>query len=144
MENVPFLNLEYFFYLIYYAFTNFDLTGVWEAIKAIMPIIQVFSFIISGFFIVVIIYAIEKTKAIRTAEAEQYEAKVVPAYDEKTKGDPKLAERWRKILELTDSQNQNDWMLAIIEADIILGDMLETMGYQGDSIGEKLKRIEPS
>ncbi|MDP6571846.1 MAG: hypothetical protein QF747_03360, partial [Patescibacteria group bacterium] len=42
------------------------------------------------------------------------------------------------------SDNQNDWRLAIIEADTILDDMVTTMGYKGEGIGEKLKQIEKS
>jgi Ca2+/Na+ antiporter len=37
------------------------------------------------------------------------------------------------------SDNPNDWRLAIIEADIILEEILEDSGYAGITIGEKLK-----
>ncbi len=52
--------------------------------------------------------------------------------------------RWNKIQSLLASYNQNDWKQAIIEADIILDEMLDKMGYDGTSIGEKLKQIEQS
>jgi hypothetical protein len=48
------------------------------------------------------------------------------------------------ILQLMQSHNQNDWRQAIIEADIILEEMLEKMGYDGVTIGDKLKNVEPS
>jgi hypothetical protein len=53
----------------------------------------------------------------------------------------KFTDKWTKILVHADSSNQNDWRLAIIEADIILGEILEKLGYQGESIGEMLKRV---
>ncbi len=37
------------------------------------------------------------------------------------------------------SDNPNDWRLAIIEADIVLEEILEHSGYAGATIGEKLK-----
>jgi len=42
------------------------------------------------------------------------------------------------------SDNPNDWKQAIIEADIMLDDVLTKLGYRGDSIGDKLKRAEPA
>lgn len=53
--------------------------------------------------------------------------------------------RWEKVREHLSSENPNDWRLAVMEADIILGEMLEKMGYiKGETIGDKLKTIEKS
>ncbi len=61
-----------------------------------------------------------------------------------TAGDRRSNERWLHIVQLLQSHNQNDWRQAIIEADIILEEMLEKMGYDGMTIGDKLKNVEPS
>lgn len=53
-------------------------------------------------------------------------------------------EKWVKIKNHIESGNPNDWRLAIIEADILLEEMLEKMGYQGNGIGEMLKTVEKS
>lgn len=52
--------------------------------------------------------------------------------------------RWERVLSHTLSANENDWRLAIMEADIMLADLLETMSLPGDTIGDKLKAIEKS
>lgn len=52
--------------------------------------------------------------------------------------------RWVHVQTLINSHSVNDWKQAILEADIILDEMLEKMGYQGESIGAKLKQIESS
>ena len=52
--------------------------------------------------------------------------------------------RWKHIQDLIASYNQNDWRQAIIEADIILEEMLDRMGYKGVTIGDKLKTVERS
>ena len=52
--------------------------------------------------------------------------------------------RWAKVETLINSHNVNDWKQAIIEADIILDEMLDKMGYKGDTIAEKLKQVEES
>jgi nitrogen fixation-related uncharacterized protein len=49
--------------------------------------------------------------------------------------------RLTDILRHVDSNNPNDWKLAIIEADIILDDILKSRGYPGGSLGERLKSI---
>ncbi|MES3005805.1 MAG: hypothetical protein V4664_02555 [Patescibacteria group bacterium] len=51
-------------------------------------------------------------------------------------------QKWLEIQKHMESGNQAEWRLAILEADIMLYDMLEQMGYEGDSIGEKLKKVE--
>lgn len=52
--------------------------------------------------------------------------------------------RWANVQSLIRSYNANDWKQAIIEADIILDDMLKKMGYQGKSIGDRLKTVDPA
>lgn len=52
--------------------------------------------------------------------------------------------KWAKVLEHINSPNPSDWKLAILEADIMLNDMLDKMGYRGATMGDKLKSIEPS
>jgi hypothetical protein len=51
---------------------------------------------------------------------------------------------WRKVQEHIQSENPNDWKIAIIEADTILDELVEKMGYPGVTLGERLKNIELS
>lgn len=53
-------------------------------------------------------------------------------------------ETWENIRGKLLSDNQSDWRLAIIEADIYLDRLLENKGYNGDTIGDKLKQITPN
>jgi len=50
--------------------------------------------------------------------------------------------KWLKIEEKMSSQNEQDWRIAIVDADIILEEMLGHMGYVGEGIAEKLKQVE--
>lgn len=52
-------------------------------------------------------------------------------------------ERWKKVLDHAHSTNQNDWRLAIMEADILLEETLRANGFPGDSIGDMLKTASP-
>jgi len=51
---------------------------------------------------------------------------------------------WDRVMMHVESYNESEWRLAVIEADIMLSELLNTMDLQGDSIGEKLKGVEKS
>jgi hypothetical protein len=84
-----------------------------------------------------------KLKALRKEEEQIYG--VVPQ-DEFLKHIPpeKKNEKWTHVLELMNSQNPSDWRLAIIEADIMLDELLRAEQYHGNSIGDMLKAVEES
>ncbi len=48
-------------------------------------------------------------------------------------------ERWGKTLNYLFSQHGSDWKLAIIEADSMLEELLDQLGFKGDNLGDKLK-----
>ncbi len=96
---------------------------------------------ISLFFFIGIIYCVEGLKKIREKEAKLHDLKVEPAFEEGSAGDTVMAHRWENALKNIESPNQNDWKQAIIDADIILDDLLTKMGYRGGTIGEKLNRV---
>lgn len=52
--------------------------------------------------------------------------------------------RWERVEELMRSLNPSDWKVAILEADNILDEVIVRMGYRGESLGERMKKIEPS
>jgi hypothetical protein len=52
--------------------------------------------------------------------------------------------KWQRVASNVDSVNSADWKIAILEADIMLDEMLNTMQVHGDTISDKLKSIERS
>ncbi len=53
-------------------------------------------------------------------------------------------DQWKGIEKYMQSHNPSDWRLAILEADILLYDMLEQIGFEGDTIADKLKSVDPA
>jgi hypothetical protein len=51
---------------------------------------------------------------------------------------------WHSIRERLLSNNDSDWKLAIIEADIYLDKILDNKGFHGDTTSDKLKQITPA
>ncbi len=113
-----------------------------SAAKSTLGFLIGLSIPVSLMFLIGIIMSIERLKRIRAKEHVIFNTPVVQAYDQNAKGDPELTERWRKILELVSSLNENDQRQAIIFADVILEDILDRLGYKGEGIGEKLKSAD--
>ncbi len=124
---------------------------IWHFLVLFFPkIIIIFKFIfafvvsisipVSVVLLIGIVYSVERLKYIRKREEELYEPKVDMGYEEVKKADSKISDTWDRVVKHIESENENDWRQAIIEADIILGELLTKIGYKGEGIGEQLKR----
>lgn len=99
-------------------------------------------FIFSAILVCLIIYVIYRTNQLYLKRKSLL--KPPKNVGEKEVEAMEKNERWEVILEHIESENPNDWRLAILEADIMLGDMLDKLGYRGESIGEQLKSVDKS
>lgn len=52
--------------------------------------------------------------------------------------------RWARVQAHLNSEHESDWRLAVLEADVLLDELVTQMGYHGDSLGEKLRGVEKS
>ena len=52
--------------------------------------------------------------------------------------------QWQIVLNHLASENPAEWKLGVMEADNMLDEILELSGYRGESLGEKLKSMDPS
>jgi len=97
----------------------------------------------------ILFYCILRVFEIRKKEGE-YMDEQIRLYAEKQKakeekiksaGSPKNS-RWLAVTEYMNSENQNDWKLAILETDSILESLVDDLGFKGDTFGEKLKSVD--
>jgi hypothetical protein len=116
--------------------------------KLTIGILTGLSIPVSVMLLVGIILSVERLKTIRKKEDALLNTPVEMAYEvsSSSAADPNAVApdmqnkaRWRKILAMVDSSNQNDWRQAIIESDIILDEILTKMSYHGDDLGSKLR-----
>lgn len=98
---------------------------------------------LSVFFLIGIVYCVEGLKILRRREADKHDIKLEPALAPAPAGGPDLSVRWAKVGSLVNSGNQSDWRQAILEADAMLDAILSGLGYRGESVGDKLKRVGP-
>lgn len=96
---------------------------------------------ISLLFIMGIIYANFKIGQIK--RAAKLKEKIQKATEKKAEQVKRTEnKKWLKVKEHVASSNPSDWRLAILEADILLGELLTKQGYVGDTIAEQLKTVD--
>lgn len=137
-------NVEYFFRLLYECFHGSCYGSVstagfsaWLAHLWIWIIVIGYALSVIGLF--VIVYTTMRLFELRKREEEYYSTLLLPP--DATGG---INPRWQHIESLINGATASEWREAIIEADIMLDDLLTRNGYVGDGVGEKLKSIEPT
>jgi hypothetical protein len=108
----------------------------------IISTIQFISLFITLIFFMGIIYVKFKISEIKRIKAAKEKANQIS--EKRLIEKPEPNKKWLKVQEHIASSNPSDWRLAILEADILLNEVLDKMGYKGLTIGEKLKTIERS
>src|SRR5690349_9977407 len=122
-------NVEYFFRLIYDCFRGACYGGVPNVGSLAAELwlwITLIGYILAVVGLFFIVYATVKLFELRHREEEQLGTLILAP--EKAGGNP----RWAHIESLMASENPSDWRQAIIEADILLDDMLMRQGYAGE------------
>ena len=145
VPETSFVNLDSVFSGIYRIFADLSVERVHDAIVFGVNWLRPYSLTVSLLFLMGIVYCFMRIEQIASAtrhhdhhpEGEGTHASEVPTKTE-------TAKRWERILSHAHSDKEGDWRLAILEADILLSEMVTGMGYHGDSLGEKLKGAEKS
>lgn len=134
-------NVEYFFRLLYEWIFGphavFNYAGLQATVAHIWLWIIYIGYIIAVLSLIVIIYLTIQLFELRKREDVFYSTPITPP---ETSGDANP--RWLHVQSLAESTSPSQWREAIIEADIMLDDILERNGYVGDGVGEKLKAVE--
>ena len=135
-------NVEYFFRLlyewIYGPHAVFNFAGLQAFIAHIWTWIIVIGYALSVIGLFIIVYCTVRLFELRKREELFYSTLITPP--EATGG---VNPRWEHIESLAKGASASEWREAIIEADIMLDDVLARHGYVGDGVGEKLKAAEP-
>ncbi|MES3005209.1 MAG: hypothetical protein V4690_03860 [Patescibacteria group bacterium] len=96
-----------------------------------------FSVILSAGLILLLHYLYKKLKELGEMEEQKY-------YPKENTEIEAVNPQWQRVLAHAHSGNESDWRLSILEADIMLGDLLDKLSLPGDTIGDKLKAVEKS
>lgn len=132
--------------IITYVSSLASISSIWKTIvdwflSYLWPILTVVSLGVTVAAIVGISHYFKKLKDLNKEELEIYGSSSVLEVDEPIQN---KNERWEHATAHINSANASDWRLAIIEADVMLDELLRAKGYHGDSIGEMLKGVDKS
>ncbi len=137
----PFLNLEYFYNLIYQWLRQPPLLEVVPAtISSFLFWLRIVFLILIPFLLLGVVWLLDRIVRLRREEMADLKTLLTDGAAEPTEKN----ERWEKVIAYSVSEHPAEWKLAIIEADNILDDLLKKMQYPGDNLGERLKVVEPS
>jgi hypothetical protein len=111
---------------------------LYRIVLSALPFLIIASAVISGLLILGIIHSVVRlTKINRDLKASVHTE--VPVHPAEVRN-----EKWDRVIDHIESDNPSDWRLAILEADIMLEEMMDKIGVLGDTLGEKLKNVEKS
>jgi hypothetical protein len=143
-ESVNLLNLEYFFRFLYNLRPGGSAFGEvnWESISDYLlhawSTLGAVSFVFSLGALIILAYATVRMYQVKERMHHDYVSDLDPEVAEHAKD----LSRWAHIQTLIESAQERDWREAIMEADIMLEDMLVERGYAGDTTGERLKNVD--
>ena len=139
----PSLNFRYVFAYLYSQATGIQLDPATLSGQAffIIQSIAEFGMVLAVVLVVLIVYVrirLEQVEHHGFAELAEREFALREHHVESTKNPT-----WEIISSLASSPNESDWRRAILEADIMLANLLTERGYAGDTLGEQLKGANP-
>jgi len=111
-----------------------DVTQVQNILLSLQSVLVVIMVV----FLAGVFWTTIKIREIHHKEHERYE----PVHVEEIEAKAKLVQ-WQVVLDHVNSESPAEWKLAILEADSMLDEILDFEGYQGESVGEKLKSMDP-
>lgn len=149
--NDKFFQIKYFNpgYLFDHIYNFFHTIGPYffkgenlDGLKFILSLFVVFFVIIISYTVVRILEIRAKEHHHLKEEIEEYARHQAEKERKKQEGGNPKNERWAQVLAHVFSPNLNDWKLAIIESDSMLEELLDQLGFKGESLGDKLKSAD--
>lgn len=99
------------------------------------------SIFVSLLLLSIIIYCAVRIEQVRRFEELRFKAMAHPV----TGRDVSRAQmRWRRIIDEINGESEQGWRLAILEADIMLNELLDNLGYKGETMADKMRQVSRS
>lgn len=99
--------------------------------------LKIVSTAIALLFISAIIFLIRRTSWLRY----RYGQDITEFFTSRPYEVKKFEKIWAKIMSRLEQPSEGEHKLAIIEADSLLNEILEKMGFQGETLGGKLEKV---
>jgi hypothetical protein len=97
------------------------------------------SYTISFILAAWLVYSATHIRRIRKFESLAYAQKL---HSVTHRDIPQTQLRWHRVKEKIMSDNEQSWRVAILEADVMLNELLDTLGYKGHTMTDKMRQAE--
>ena len=94
---------------------------------------------LSFIFLIIIIFSIIRMREIQLFDKWEINHEIHKAQEKEKERARNQNPRWAYVLTLTESPNESDWRMAIIEADTLMEESLKANGIAGDTVSELLE-----
>ena len=119
-----------------------DARGILGFLDTLWSIYAVLAYLAAALFVYGYVYA-----SVRKSQLEEVLVEGTQMQEQmyqRSQGTDIKNERWQELMGHLESDNPNDWKLAIIEADVMLDDAIKERGYAGETLGERLRSVSPT
>jgi hypothetical protein len=107
-------------------------------------VVGIISVILTIIFLFIIIFSIVRMVEIQIYDKKEIAHEIHNAMLREKERDRNTNPRWHYILTLTESPNDSDWRVAIIEADSMMEENLKERGLSGATVSELLEGAKGS
>ena len=115
----------------------------WDIVKAILTVVSIFCITVMAYCAVRMFEIRKKEKMHLQEEIEEYREKQAEREEERKKTEATSSNpSWVRVINYLRSQEEANLKLAVIEADNMLDQLMSQLGFEGDSLGEKLKSAD--
>lgn len=135
IHYTSFLDFERIFAGIFDFVFGVDYGGLYSVGQKALVVGQFFGVFFSLLFIILLFYISKKFHKLE----EEIEARTTPLAMQAATPALMHNKKWQRVLDHVESNNPGDWRLAVLEGDILLDEMLQTIGAAGDTVAERLK-----
>ncbi len=112
---------------------------VGDTVASVFSYVKMLATVISMVALIIAVYSFIRISEIAAEETKKLGLALNWTSERKQKN-----ARWERVETYMTSLNSSDWKIAILEADNILDQVVERMGYKGTTLGERMKHIEAS
>ena len=131
-------------FVVFMLYTNKSMSGaIWDWVStfwfSIKTTVDIVLTVLTLFIIVGLIYLFIKLRELNSLEYHKYKA--IEVKDEAAE---KKHGQWQIVQNHMASNRPAEWKLAILEADNMLEELVRKVGYEGETLGERLKSIDVS
>lgn len=135
-------NVEYWYRLLYEClwgscYNSLEFSQLASLLAYLWSWIIIIGYVLAVLGLLVIIYATMQLFELRERERKFYNTLILTPEAKR-----EIHSRWEHIEKLAGGSSPSEWKEAIIEADIMLDDVLTKQGYAGVGVGEKLKQVD--